>query len=369
MKIRVLLTSGAFALAAAAIAGGVLADARQTRLEALLAEIGRAEQKIPYEGTRLFKGTDTVALRVWSRDGHQRAEFLGLRDVQRRPAPPGPGRPRSPRVPSFGGGIPVFLRPGHDQWKRKIKDDELAARNYEVVLGGRETVAGREADVIELRPRQPGRASYRIAADAENRFPLSFAVVSGPTRVFETAFEEVRYRPEFPPRTFDEPPRAPGWLRVERRELPAARMSGAAGYAVFAPSRLPKGFELRGAELLQVRLNVPEEVRQAARTFLPLPKVDVPVAHLNYTDGMAVLSVVQCPADSELWKLLKRFIPGAGAKRGDVAGPAGRQVVAQKFSDARGSAYLLEMEGTVVLAAGNIPAAEIEEMIRTFERR
>jgi sigma-E factor negative regulatory protein RseB len=363
MKARGVLTSGAFALATAAIAGGVLTDARETRLEALLSEIVRAEERIPYEGTRLFKGTDTVALRVWSRDGRQRVEFLGVRDAAaRRPVPHGPGRSRGPRVPYFGG-IPIFLRPGHDQWKRKIKDGELTVRNYEVVFAGRETVAGRAADLLELRPRQPGRAGYRIAADAENRFPLSFAVLSGGSRVFEAAFEEIRYNPEFAPRTFDERPRPPGWLAVERTELPPERLSAGAGTAIWTPSRLPRGFELRGAEIVHVRPSVPEAVRQAARTFFPVPKVDVRVAHLNYTDGMSVLSVVQCPAGSELWKFVQRFIPGMGARRENG------KVVAQKVSDPRGSAYFLELEDTVVIVAGNIPAPEIEEMIRTFERR
>jgi len=44
-------------------------------------------------------------------------------------------------------------------------------------------------------------------------------------------------------------------------------------------------------------------------------------------------------------------------------------VVARKFSDRGGTAYLLEHEGTVVLAAGNIAAEDIESMIRTLERR
>ena len=117
---------------------------------------------------------------------------------------------------------------------------------------------------------------------------------------------------------------------------------------------------MRGAEIFRVRVEIPEGMK----AFLPvgLPKVDVPVVHVNCTDGMAVLSVVECPADSELWKFLSKFVPD-GAKKIDG------KVVARKFADRRGAAYLLELEGTVVLVAGNVSAEEIEKIIPTFTRR
>jgi len=76
-----------------------------------------------------------------------------------------------------------------------------------------------------------------------------------------------------------------------------------------------------------------------------------------------VVAVVECSASTELWKHLKKFLPAA--KPVDADG----KVVARKFSDRGGSAYLLEVEGTVVLAAGNVDSEEIEAMIRTLERR
>jgi len=68
------------------------------------------------------------------------------------------------------------------------------------------------------------------------------------------------------------------------------------------------------------------------------------VAHYTYTDGLAAVALVECSASSELWQHLKKFIPPA------TGGEAG-SVVARKFSDRGGTAYLLEHEGTVVLAA------------------
>ncbi|HLF92049.1 MAG TPA: sigma-E factor regulatory protein RseB domain-containing protein [Planctomycetota bacterium] len=346
-------------LCTGAIATGVLAAARTSRLEALLARIEAAEDGVPYDGVReMGGGPETVRLRIQSQGGRKKVEFLSIRGGAR------PAAKRPPGVPFFGG-IPMFLRPGEGQWKRKIKDFELAVRNYDVAVTGRETVAGREADVVELRARHAGRPSYRIAADVENRFPLGFQVLDGTAPVFEARFQSIAFNPKFAEKAFDEPAPRPGWIRADREESPLGELSARAGYGVWLPSSLPRGFEVRGAEIFRVRVEVPEGARQAMKAFLPvgLPKLDVPIVHVNYTDGLAVLSVVECPADSELWKFLKKFVPAEVPRKNDG------KVVARKFADRRGAAYLLELEGTVVLAAGNVSAEEIEKIIPTFERR
>ena len=362
MKPRTAVTVLFFAFCAGAIGWGVLADARATRLEALLARIEAAEDAVPYEGVREMGGPDGgVRLRIASQNGRKRVEFLGFQGGSK----PASGLKRPPKVPFFGGGIPMFLRPGEGQWKRKVKDFELAVRNYEVVEVGRETVAGRPAEIIELRSRHEGRPDYRVAADLENRFPLRFEVLRGGERVFETRFESIVFHPKFAERAFDDPAPRPSWIKVDRQEVAREQLPSRAGFGVWLPSRLPRGFEPRGAELFRVRVEAPENAREAIQSFLPfgLPKVDVPVTHVNYTDGMAVLSVVECPADSELWKFLRKFVPSGGPAT------SGGKVVARKFADRRGAAYLMELEGTVVLVAGNVDAAVIEEIIPTFERR
>ena len=359
MKARIPVLVLSFGLVAGAIAWGVFVDARDTRLQQLLSDIESAEDRIPHEGVRLLKSAETVAFRVASRDGHKRVEFLGVRDGVKRPRPS-----KAHRIPFFGS-VPVFLRPGHDQWKRRVKDFDLAVRNYEVAVTGRDVVAGRAADVVDVRARHPGRSSYRFWADVENRFPLAFQVLAEGAPVFETRFEEIVFHPRFPDRAFDETTR-PGWIRVTREVVSPERLGERAGFGVWAPARLPRGFERRGAEVIRVRLELPDSVREAVKGFFPggVPNFDVAVAHLNYTDGMAVLSVVQIPSDSDFWGFIKRFLPAQAKANGDV--------VAQKFADRRGAAYLLELEGTVVLAAGNVQPEQdpgFEAMIRSFERR
>lgn len=358
MKARLPVCVAAFLLATGAISWGVLSDAREARLQRVLTSIEAAEEQIPFVGTRHMGGPETVRLRVWSRGGQKRVDFLGVENGPRKPA-----RAAAPRLP-FGGGLPLFLRPGREQWKKKIKDAALAVRNYEIVETGRTLVAGRECVVVEVKARHEGRPSYRVAADAANRFPLRYEVISNGQVVFETHFAEIQYHPSIPAGTFESRKR-PDWLTVSQEEISADRMADAAGFAVLRPSALPKGFEMRGSELIRVKAELSKELQGTLKPFLPfpLPKLDTTVAHFTYTDGIAAVAVVQCSASSELWQHLKKWIPGAAPV------PAGDKVVARKFSDRGGSAYLLEVEGTVVLAAGNVAPDEIESMIRTLERR
>jgi negative regulator of sigma E activity len=198
MTMKVPLCVAAFLLTAGAIAWGVLTDVQDARLQLSLTSIEAAEEEIPYVGTRVLGGAERVKLRIWSSNGHKRVEFLGIEGAST-PA----SRPSGPRTP-FGPGLPLFLRPGHDQWKRKIKDAALAVRNYDIVSAGRDTVAGRACEVLEVKARYEGRPSYRVAIDQENRFPLRYEVLSNGRAVFETWFSDIEYRPALPAPTFEE---------------------------------------------------------------------------------------------------------------------------------------------------------------------
>jgi len=357
MTMKLPLCAAVFLLTAGAIAWGVLTDVHDARLQASLTSIESAEETIPYVGTRVLGGAEQVKLRIWSSNGRKRVDFLGI-EGSSTSAP----RPAGPRPP-FGFGLPVFLRPGHDQWKKKIKDPALAVRNYDIVVSGRDTVAGRACDVVEVHARYEGRPSYRVAIDAENRFPLRYEVLSKGRAVFETWFSDIEYRPAVPPRTFDERTR-PNWLQVSQQEVPAERMAEAAGFSVLRPSVLPRGFELRGSEVLHLKAEISKELRETVRPFLPfpVPSFNAAVVHFTFTDGLAAVALVECSASSELWQHLKKFVPATG---GGTVG----SVVARKFTDRGGTAYLLEHEGTVVLAAGNVDPDQIELMIRSLERR
>lgn len=358
MKLSLPVCVGTFLLTAGAISWGVLSDARETELQRLLTSVEAAEQEVPYVGTRLMGGAETVKLKILSRDGRKRIDFLGV-ERSSRPL----SRNSTIRLP-FGGGLPMVLRPGQDQWKRKVKDAALAVRNYDIAITGRRAVAGRECDVIEIQARHPGRPSYRVMADVANRFPLQYEVLSQGHRIFETHFTEIQFNPQVQIGVSGDR-RHPNWLKVSQEQVPPERMSETAGFTVLRPTTLPEGFQVRGSELIHVSAEISRKLRESLAPLLPfpLPKIDADVVQFTYTDGLAVVAVVECSATSNLWQSLKKFIPGTATRL------AGDRVVARKFSDRGGTAYLLEVEGTVILVAGTLASDEIESMIGTLERR
>lgn len=348
-----------FSVAAVAIAAGVLADAGESRRLALLEEIDRAEATRAVAGRLELGGEDwSVKLDVWAKGDRRRVEFKGA------------SRPR--RRPSFGH-LLTFARPGGERTRRRIQDPLLAARNYEVVRAGEARVAGRAVEVLDLQPRHPGRPSYRLSVDAHNRFPLAFEVRREGAVRFSMRFQEVEFRDEGPPR--EGRPR-----RLPIEEAPPGELASRAGFPVLLPARLPEGFELHqsgvirvpqdllrwmrtGAKMFLSREDVPEEVREAVGSFFDEAPAEVPVVQLDYTDGMASLTVVEVPEDSALWRLMRHLLPGARGATGE--GP----VVARRVAHRGGAAYVFGVDGTMVLVAGTVSPSEIEEMIRNFERR
>ncbi|HEX7897010.1 MAG TPA: hypothetical protein VF950_04585 [Planctomycetota bacterium] len=330
----------AFALLSGAIAWGVLAEVRESRLEALLEEIEAAEHRVAYAGVREISAGDTITLKVLSAgDGRRHVEPASVR----------------PRRPAFAG----LLRPGLVQWKERVKDYHLAVRNYDIAFTGTEVVAGRLADLYEARPKIAGRPTFRVAADRVHRLALRFEVVAVDATRFCAEFKEISFPPASEIKIPPAAPPAASWLKVGRTGVPLDRISEAAGFGVWAPARPAAGFELRGSELIRLDVELPEQARRALP--FPLPKIGGTVAHLAYTDGLAVVSVIEIDARSELWAFAKKFLPRAEATSSGI--------LAQKVKGAGGWAYLLEVEGTAVLVAGNVRENDIESMIESLNRR
>lgn len=334
MRLRIAVTAG-FALLASAIAAAVLVDAREARLQALLAAIEEAEHRVPFSGVREIEaGGKTVTLRVWSAgDGRRHVEAVGS---------PALGRP----------GLPGVLRP---RVRPRVQDFGLAVRNYEVRVTGRATVAGREAELVEARPRHAGRPLFRAAADVETRLPLRFEVIRGDATLFRAEFTSVDLSPSFEGIDFPAAKGASPWLKVETKAVDPGALSAEAGFPAWTPVWLPPGFERRGATVVEVRLNLPEGTRRG----LPLiPRLDARVAHLEYTDGLAVMAVVQVSTATELWRFVKRRLPPA----------AGSGVTAHRVAGPGGTAYVVDLGETAVLVAGNAAPDEMESVVRTLRR-
>lgn len=327
----------AFALLSGAIAWGVLSDARASRLESLLAEIEAAETRAAYVGLREISAGETFVIKVMSAgDGRRHVESA---------------------KPRRAGGVQGLIRPGLVQWKERVKDYPLAVRNYDIVATGPERVAGREAEGYEARPRHPGRPVFRVAADRVHRLALRFEVLSPDGSRFRAEFKEIQFpsKVELPP----SPPPPPAWVKVDRIDLPFGRLPVEAGFGVWAPSRLPAGFELRQSELIRVSIDLPDSTRRALP--IQLPNLGGTLVHLAYTDGLAQLSLIEIDAASELWGVAKKFLPKAERSASGV--------LAHRVRTPGGAAYLLDVEGTAILVAGNVPAEDIEKTIESLYRR
>ena len=214
------------------------------------------------------------------------------------------------------------------------------------------------------------RAAYHVWADVETKLPLRFEVwtdTETKKKVHESTFTEITFLESLDLTNRWEPP---SWLEFEREEVPAdqlSTLSEKAGFGVWVPSHLPSGFELSTSTVVRLHANIPEEFLVMARQFLPdvSKRVEGSVARLDYTDGMAVLSVVEFSADSMFARIGRRFL-----KNVPKAAP-GETVQARRFVEPtrKRAVYVMNIDGTVIVVAGTVSPDEMEQMIPTFKRR
>jgi negative regulator of sigma E activity len=211
-------------------------------------------------------------------------------------------------------------------------------------------VAGREGEGLELKSRYPGRCSYVIVADCENRFPLAFEVWKAEgTKAVEVQFQEINFSPVFPEESKGGKEKKSSWIQVTHQAILLDHVSEQAGFPVWTTQELPAGFQLTSSELNRVVANPPP--------MFAAFQMDLRVLHFTYTDGMALFSIMQCPADNPVWKWIKVYLPEV-EKTGNI--------VARKFKHGTGSALLMEMGPTVVLLSGHVSDAELESCAQTL---
>ncbi len=329
-----------FVLGAGTVGYSVFMERRDAELRILLESIGRAEKETRYAGTRSVSvhengGVRKRILRISSDGSRPRVESVSS----------------EPRERKESRGFPSLLRPGHGM-RGRIHDVDLAVKNYEIRIVGRQFVAGREGDIVEIRPRHPGRPSYRIVADRTNRFPLSFEVLSDSgAPVLDTRFDSIDFAPEFSEGTFGERKRHgfPSWIRVTNEPIADERLAERAGFSIWTPRILPAGFELSRTELKRVSTSPPPG--------FPMLPMDCRVLHRTYTDGMAILSIVQFASANPAWRIIQTWLPPVKDSGG---------IVARKFSHAMGCALLMDLGETVVLLAGNVSGTDVEAGARSL---
>lgn len=358
-----------------------LDEAETARSAALLRPVMDAERTLPLQGDRRIvsrhSGTvlETVH-RVYSDPPNRRR--VVFREFRRdgKPADPegwwghfrGRGKPggsKSEPPKGFFGGLarmagwelPGAARAFFGRPPRRFSDLDLLARNYRVMVAGRELVAGRETEVIEVRPHRPGRPSYRLWADVQNRFPLRFEADAPEGRtLFESVYDDIAFSPVFPEGIFEKSGREnpdPFFKSIGFRKEPCSpsEAAGKVKFPVWEPGDLPGGFRRKRCDVIRARSPLP--VKEGGEG-------EMEGLFLDFTDGAARIALVEFSSGCPLWRMIRPLLP-MGSQGGD-----GRKVFA--FSRSSGTALTMEREGTVLVLAGNLVERELMDMLRGMRR-
>ncbi len=149
--------------------------------------------------------------------------------------------------------------------------DERLESFYRFSVGDVDRVAGRTARIIRIQPRDEYRYGYSIWLDEETALLLKSELLDGEGNVLEQIMYTSVNLPEIIPDTMLEPEitgEGFTWYRSAGGEADARQLS-----SDWLVGGLPVGFVLKSSY---------QE---------PLPKSDVPVRHMVYSDGLASFSV------------------------------------------------------------------------------
>jgi hypothetical protein len=347
---HVLLALG-FGVIAAPIALGLLHDVRTVRTRALVPDIKAAEENLAFTAVRTLTGDDpsgapvTVVQRVHGAPGGKRlVELVSVEggDSKKRrtfdfspftiitmvqAAASGPGLRPSGIINKFG-------------------DLDLVLRNYEIRSAGAENVAGRPAEIFDIAARHPGRASYRVWADRENRFPLRWQVRQGDSTMFEISHRSITF--EMPTVKFPPTARRREMFEVVREDVRDDELAVELKFRTFLPGQLPPGFS--------------RQTLATVRAKLPGMKDPFRALTASYTDGMASISILE--SNHRFMKELQAWLAGLAEPPRVERG----QIVAQRVSGPGGAAIRLTIDGTEIIVSGSVSPEDLENVVRSLDK-
>jgi sigma-E factor negative regulatory protein RseB len=189
---------------------------------------------------------------------------------------------------------------------------------YELAVKKGRKLLGRDVQIVDIRPRDNYRYGYRLWLDEETAMPLRSVVGDGEGRPIEQIlFTRLEIKDTIPDKEIEPSVDATGfqWIRTGRRLAKQPAPS-----ADWGPLRVPPGFRL-----------------VASRLQL-MPGSPVPALHLIFSDGMAAISIFIEP--------------------GSATGPA----PPESSSMGSANAYSTSIQGHVVTAVGEVPAATVRDL-------
>ena len=214
-----------------------------------------------------------------------------------------------------------------DEWNEKSSlfstlpsSDIRFGSQYDVLFDGKERVAGRKAVILAVRPHDEFRFGHRIWLDTKTGFPLKTMLIGEDgTAIEQVQFVDISLDGEIHASALQPTHSTAGfrWITEPRQKVKQAATSA------WNSDGLPPGFQV---------LSTHAQI---------LPDSDATVTHISLSDGLTNVSVfVQQTADEQ---------------------PVERSRVGATNS------YSYTVDGHVVTAVGDVPAATVERIARSMQ--
>ena len=192
---------------------------------------------------------------------------------------------------------------------------------YDLSVRKGHKILGRDIVLIDVRPKDGYRYGYRLWLDEATAMPLRSVVGDDAGRQIEQIlFTRLELKDKIPSKDIEPTVDATGfqWIRTDRKLAAMPQLPANQGWR---PVRVPPGFRL-----------------VASRLQL-MPGSPMPAQHLIFSDGIAAISVFIEPAT-----------PGGGPRPPEAS------------SMGSANAYSTSIQGHVVTAIGEVPAATVREI-------
>ena len=299
---------------------------------ALLESIRNSRREKAFEGISTVKtkrqGSEYITRMEVYRSGSERQ--IHLLDLQGGNPRPRHGKKR------MGGGMASLFQPGSFR-RARLQDPSRIVNNYRIHCGEDVIVGGRNGQLIRITPRYEDRPSYLLVSDKENSFPLRFAVIGSKGEMaYEKKFDSIRFLPGvYRGRIYKNRNDQSRWGSITQEKI-SFQQNPTFGFPVWIPEVVPTGFALTDA--IRMKINT--------------GPLNVEVVYSIYSDGIALFSLLQFSNENPVWKMMKTLFPKS---------KEGKGIFTRKISLGIGSAFILEMKGTVVILAGNIWSESLQK--------
>ena len=311
----------------AACSNAALAGDASSNAQARLDRMARAAQTLNYDGTFVYRNGATIeTMRIIHRssDEGERERLVAMSGAAREVVRD--GERVTCILPDNRSVVVAKSRPRTFPHSRLLGSGNGFERFYALGVHDGERIAGRQTELVDVRPKDPFRYGHRLWLDRDSGLLLKSELIGERGEIVE---QLVYTNIELPAKISDEllEPATSGagytWYRDEQSGTGADAEPGAA--SSWHAGWLPDGFQLRD------------------RARNPIMQSGAPVEHLVYSDGLASLSVFIEPLDT------------AGEPLDGLS------------SMGAVNAYGSMVNGYQVTVVGEVPAATVERVAGSIE--